>query len=147
MNHRTSVMRFLDFFNYKLSLVGAFVMGSMVFYINIRHGYLPAGIAASKQILYTFFIGGMVLKVLDAQLKWHKSNFPGILWSVLITTLLTTLLVYTVHSLKGTPEPFFSTVPTIFLAPIGFTSVALQKKHFKKDESEEMVAADSHTDR
>lgn len=133
MTNCSPIKRILDFLNYKMSFLGALIMGSMVFYINFNHGYIPAGIAAVKQFLYTFFIGGIILKILEAQLKWHKSNFSGILWSVLVTSLITTLLIYVVHSLKGTPEPFYSTVPTMFLAPLGFMTVALQKKYIKKE--------------
>lgn len=132
--HRSNpFMRLLVFLNYKMSLIGASGMAGVVYMVNIDYGYLPAGIAASKQFLYTFIIGGFILKILEAQIKWYKSNLSGVMLAVFITSALTTILVYSVHNLKGTPEPFYSTVPTIFFAPIGFMAVVLQKKYIKKE--------------
>jgi hypothetical protein len=48
--------------------------------------------------------------------------------AVIAATLLTVGLVYIVHSLKGTPKPFESTIPTIILAPPGFIYVARMKR-------------------
>lgn len=132
--HRSNLlMRLLVFLNYKMSLIGASGMAGIVYMINQDYGYLPASVAAFKQFCYTFFIGGIILKILEVQTRWYKSNLAGILLAVFITSLLTTFLVYTVHNLKGTPEPFYSTVPTIFFAPIGFMAVVLQKKYIKKE--------------
>jgi hypothetical protein len=57
-----------------------------------------------------------------------KSPFLALFIAVMITTLLTVSLVYYVHTLRGTPKPFDSTLPTICLAPIGFFAVAFKKR-------------------
>ena len=54
-----------------------------------------------------------------------------ILLSVALISSLTSVLIYAVHSLKGTPEPFLSTVPTLLMAPPGFFVLALK---FKKEQ-------------
>ncbi len=48
--------------------------------------------------------------------------------SVATVSTLTIILVYAVHSLKGTPRPFESTLPTIILAPPGFFFLAWKKR-------------------
>ena len=127
------IKKVLSFFNYKFSLIGATFMGLVVYYINAFHGFMPATLAATKQFLYTFFVGGLILKLLDYLLKRLAHNFQGVLIAVLLNSMVTILLVYFVHSLKGTPEPFYSTMPTIILAPFGFFGVAFQKGYLSKE--------------
>jgi len=114
-------------------VIGALVMGLIVFYINYSHGIIPAGIAALKQFTYTFFVGGLLLKLLEAFLNKLATSFQGVVLAVLLNSIVTILLIYFVHSMKGTPEPFYSTVPTIILAPLGFFSVAVQKGYLNRE--------------
>ena len=135
MTNQSLLKRGLVFFNYKLSIVGAIVMGSIVFYINYSHAHGPvaAGIAGMKQFIYTFFMGGVLLRLLDYFLSKMAHSVQGVIFSVLLNSLITVILIYFVHSFKGTPEPFYSTIPTIILAPFGFMSVAIQKGYLKKE--------------
>ena len=112
----------------KLGIIGAVFMGSVVFYINSDHGPFLATIAALKQAFYTFFIGGLILKVLEIIVVEIPNKTFAYICAVIATTLLTVGLVYIVHSLKGTPKPFESTIPTILLAPPGFIYVARMKR-------------------
>jgi hypothetical protein len=114
--------------NVKMALFGAVIMGMIVFFINLDHGYFAASIAALKQAAYTFFLGGALLKILEVMVMAIKSPFLALFIAVMITTLLTVSLVYYVHTLRGTPKPFDSTLPTICLAPIGFFAVAFKKR-------------------
>ena len=65
MSLRSFVAAFDKIINYKIASIGALVMGFIVGYINLDHGLLPESIAALKQAAYTFFLGGMLLKVLE----------------------------------------------------------------------------------
>jgi hypothetical protein len=112
----------------KLGIIGAVFMGSVVFYINSDHGPFLATIAALKQAFYTFFIGGLILKVLEIIVVEIPNKTFAYICAVIAATLLTVGLVYIVHSLKGTPKPFESTIPTIILAPPGFIYVARMKR-------------------
>jgi len=106
-------------------------MGSVVYYINVDHGAFPASIAASKQALYTFFIGGLILKILELIVTRIPNKVLAYICSVLAATIITVGLVYIVHSMKGTPKPFESTIPTILLAPPGYIYVARMKRNNK----------------
>jgi peptidoglycan/LPS O-acetylase OafA/YrhL len=141
LDTRNFLQKTLGFFNYKLSVIGAAGMAIIVYYINSSHGYLPAATAAMKQFFYTFFIGGLILRFLEFLLKKLAQNLQGILLAILLTSLSTILLIYFVHSLKGTPEPFYSTIPTIILAPFGFTCVTFQKGYFKREDLDLKKAA------
>ncbi len=116
-----------------MSLIGATVMGLIVYYINALHGFMPATVAAAKQFSYTFFVGGLILRLLNFLLKKLAHNLQGVIIAVLLNSIVTILLIYTVHSMKGTPEPFYSTMPTIILAPFGFFGVAIQKGYLSKE--------------
>jgi hypothetical protein len=127
--------RFVHIFNQlidvKLGIIGALFMGSVVFYINADHGPFLASIAAMKQGLYTFFIGGIILKILEMIVTGINNKILAYICSVIAATVITVGLVYLVHSMKGTPKPFESTIPTILLAPIGYIYVARMKRNNK----------------
>lgn len=110
--------------NIKMASIGALIMGFIVFYINLDHGVLLASTAGMKQAVYTFFMGGILLRILETIAIKIENPYIAIPTAVLVTSVLTICLVYSVHSMKGTPKPFESTIPTILTAPIGFLIVA-----------------------
>jgi len=113
-------------------------MGSVVAYINSDHGILPAGIAALKQAFYTFFIGGVIIRILDIIVNNIKKKAYAYLVSITVATFLTTSMVYFVHRLKGTPKPLDSTIATVILAPPGYIYLAYfkRKNHVNSKENE-----------
>ena len=116
-----------------MGLAGAFIMGGIVFAINLPHGWQLSAIAGLKQWIYTFFFGGMIIRLFEQALSVKANLYLSIALSVIIISLLTTFLVYVVHSLKGTPEPLLSTIPTMIMAPPGFLALAINiKKRQKK---------------
>ena len=127
--------KFISIFNQlidvKLGIIGALFMGSVVFYINADHGPFLASTAAIKQGLYTFFIGGLILKILELIVTGINNKILAYVCSVIAATVITVGLVYLVHSMKGTPKPFESTIPTILLAPLGYIYVARMKRNNK----------------
>ncbi|MCK5105633.1 MAG: hypothetical protein KAR17_22570 [Cyclobacteriaceae bacterium] len=114
------------YINPKIGLIGALIMGGIVFIINLEHGWFLSTTAGLKQGLYTFFFGGIIIKLLEHLLLQIKNPYMAISLSVSVISVFTSLLVFLVHSLKGTPEPFLSTVPTILMAPPGFLVLAIK---------------------
>jgi len=106
-------------------------MGGIVFFINLDHGWTASTIAGLKQWIYTFLFGGAIIRLLEYTIDKTKNIQCNILISVFLISALTSALIYAVHSLKGTPEPFLSTVPTLLMAPPGFFVLALK---FKKEQ-------------
>ena len=112
-------------------MAGAFLMGGIVCFINLNHGWKLSTLAGAKQWVYTFFFGGMIIKLLEVTLGKTKSfKYPTAI-SVVLISVITSLLVYLVHSIKGTPEPFYSTLPTVILSPPGFLYIASKVKKTK----------------
>lgn len=118
------------FINVKFGLAGAIVMGSIVFFINLDHGWEISAIAGLKQFAYTFLFGGVIIKLLENIILKIDNKNLAVLYSVVTVSIVTIVLIFLVHSMKGTPEPFLSTLPTILMAPPGFLLLALK---FKKD--------------
>lgn len=111
-----------------MGLAGALVMGTIVFFINWDHGIGLGLFAASKQATYTFLAGGTMMRITENIASWFKHKIPAIFFAVLTPTLIAVTLTFIVHSLKGTPEPLNSTIPTMILAPWGFLWWALRKR-------------------
>jgi len=117
--------KFIDF---PTAFAGAIIMGLIVGAINFGHGWWPASTAAMKQAAYTFFFGGMLIRLLYVISDKIKGKYTSIFLSALIVTSITVTLVFIVHSIKGTPLPFESTLPTMILAPFGFSFLAFWRK-------------------
>jgi hypothetical protein len=120
--------RFID---YPSAFAGALIMGIIVFIINIRYGTWPATTAALKQAAYTFLFGGVIIRLLYFLVQIIPGKITSLVLSVFISSVVTISLVYLVHSMKGTPLPVESTLPTAMLAPPGFFFLAFRKKRQK----------------
>ena len=121
------------YFDLKMGLISGLGMGTVVFFINWDHGIDLGLIAASKQALYTFLAGGVMMRMTENFASRFSNAFVAIFLAVLVPTIIAVTLTYILHSLKGTPEPLNSTIPTIILAPFGFLWWALMKrKQFSK---------------
>jgi hypothetical protein len=116
--------RFLSFFtafiDFKIGLAGGLVMGVIVFYINYYESHELAGatIAALKQGAYTFLFGGTIMKICEhLAVRIHLRKI-AILAAIVLPSTLSIGLTLGVHSLRGTPKPLASTIPTaIFVIP------------------------------
>ncbi len=123
------VIEFLNrFINLKMGLAGAIVMGAIVWFINMSYGWWPATTAAMKQAAYTFLFGGILIKILDTIAIKIENRYLAVATATLAVSITTIILVYLVHSLKGTPRPFESTLPTIIMAPPGFLALAIRNR-------------------
>lgn len=107
------------FIDYKIGLAGAIVMGGIVFGINFFTTHETAGsiTAAFKQGAYTFLFGGTLMKACEYLAISIKNRRMAIISSVVIPSVFTLILTYTMHNLKGTPKPLESTIPTVIIIP------------------------------
>ncbi len=108
--------------DYGSAIVAAALLGGIVFWINHDHGNALATTAALKQGTYTFFVAGFIAKNNERLvLRWGEPW--GLPAAVLVSSCIAVSLTFLVHSLKGTPEPLHSTLPTILMAPPGFAAL------------------------
>lgn len=95
-------------------------MGSIIFLINASHGFWPAFFAMIKQGTFTFCFGGVFVKLSENLSIRYKRRKVSFFAASIIPAGLSILITYSLHSLKGTPEPFNSTLPAILTAPPAF---------------------------
>lgn len=114
-------------FDAKMGGIGFIFMGSAVFLINFKYGINVALIAALKQGLYTFFVGGITIRLCENISTYYKNKVFSVSVSIAVSSILAIASTYFVHSLKGTPAPFESTIPTIIGAPLTYAYWAIRK--------------------
>lgn len=119
------------YFDPKSALIGAVMMSVIVWFVNSGHGVWPATTAALKQAAYTFLMSGVIARLCRylASRPWPAVFSLGA--GVIVPSLIATGATYFVHSLKGTPEPVWSTVPVVVLSVPLFAlwSWQLRKTH------------------
>jgi hypothetical protein len=109
------MQRLFRYFDARVGLAGGLVMAGVVFYINFRATNAVSGslTAALKQGIYTFFFGGLIMKLCShLALRWNPA-FLSIFFAMLIPSCIAVGLTFGVHSLRGTPLPVASTLPTV----------------------------------
>jgi len=110
--------------DYRGAIVGASLLGGIVFWINHHHGTTLAVSAAMKQATYTFFVAGFIVKNNEKLAQKLPQPARSLLLATTVSSCLAVGLTFLVHSLKGTPEPVLSTLPTALMGPPGFLVLA-----------------------
>ena len=128
----------------KLGLLGALFLGTAVFFINYHHGWQLGLSAALKQGIYTFFFGGFIAKLCEYLSTRLTVTFWALLWGTLVPSLLAVGATFGVHSLRSTPEPLLSTLPTIVTTLPSFLGISIRKRKkykaylkFKEEEEQQ----------
>lgn len=109
--------RYID---YSTAWKAALVLGGLIWLINVSHGPLAALPAALKQAAYTFFVAGFVVRLCETLALRFRRVVVALALATLLPSAVAIGLTYGVHSLRGTPEPLYSTIPTILMAPPSF---------------------------
>ncbi|MEM9255562.1 MAG: hypothetical protein AAGA91_08940 [Pseudomonadota bacterium] len=117
--------------DYPAAVAGAFVLGSIVFWINLDAGWEGATVAASKQAVYTFFAGGFMVRLNERLALALEPALLAIPAGVLCAGGLAVTLTFIVHSIRGTPEPLNSTVPTMVLCVFGFAFLGMRARYLR----------------
>jgi hypothetical protein len=106
-----------QFIDYKMGAAGAIVMGVIVFGVNYygAHEVTGASTAALKQATYTFLFGGIIMRTCETLATKINKQWIALMSAILIPSAVAVGLTFGVHSLKGTPKPVASTIPTAIL--------------------------------
>jgi len=124
------------YIDYKMGFWGAGVMGGIVFSINYFATNEITGslTAATKQGTYTFLFGGILMKGCEHLATKINKQTLALLAAVIIPSTVTLILTYAMHSLKGTPKPFESTIPTTIIIPATAIWGYMKRKQMIKNE-------------
>lgn len=121
--------------DFKMGMIGALVMGFIVFRINFHSThYLLGSITASlKQGTYTLFFGGVIMRSSELLSVRIRKKALALVAAVILPSTISLLLTFGVHNLKGTPRPMASTIPTaIFVIPSTLVwGILNRRKHDK----------------
>lgn len=98
----------------------ALFLGTVVYVINFSHGALAALPAALKQALYTLFASGFIVRLCENLITQVRPMVVAWPLAILLPSAVAVGLTYIMHSLKGTPEPLYSTLPTLLMTPPAF---------------------------
>jgi peptidoglycan/LPS O-acetylase OafA/YrhL len=126
INEQPGVManHLTKYLNIKKGLIGALIMGGLVYYVNREHGWEPSLVAAGKQALYTFFLGGWLVALCERYSLKPTRTWKGIFQATLMVSAITITAVSVIHFIRGTPEPLPSILITVLIAPPGFLGIA-----------------------
>lgn len=114
----------LNWFDFKAATLGALLMSTIVGLVNSGHGLPAALLAALKQGAYTFFIAGLIMQFCRWLAARKMTAGRAVALATLLPSFITVVLVYSLHSYKGTAEPFWSTVPVVVLGLTSFFLVS-----------------------
>ena len=124
-----------------MGIAGALVMAVVVFVINF-HGtndWLGATTAALKQGTYTFFFGGIIMRMSELLSVNIEKKTIALIAACVLPSVLSLVLTFGLHSLKGTPKPTASTIPTaIFVIPSTAIWGIINRKKKDKKAAEEI---------
>lgn len=121
-------MTITKYINLKTGFVGGVFLGSVVYWINADFGWQAAGTAALKQGLYTWFFGGAIVKLCETMSIKGQHKWRSILLGAATASLTAICAVLIVHHFKGTPRPFYSSLPVMLLSPLSFTVIGYLKR-------------------
>lgn len=97
-----------------MGMMGAIVLACIVFGINYLDTLDLAGAttAALKQGTYTFLFGGTIMRGCETLATTIQKKAVALAAATIIPSAVAICLTFGVHSLKGTPMPVASTIPT-----------------------------------
>lgn len=104
------------YFDFKMGMLGALFMGTVIYHINSRYGVDQAYIAAIKEGSKSLMIGGITMKLCENISTAYENKKISKFVAVAIPTVISVGTTYLIHSLDGTPKPVESTLPSVMSA-------------------------------
>ena len=123
------------YIDYRMGLYGAFVMATIVFIINYygTQDTFGAATAALKQGTYTFFFGGIIMRMSERIATEVSKRMLALILACVVPSMVSLTLTFGMHNLKGTPKPLASTIPTaIFVIPSTLIWGLMSRKRMDK---------------
>ncbi len=111
---------FLKYIDVSTAWKAALFLGMVVYAINFSHGALAALPAALKQAFYTLLVSGFIVRLCENIINGIRPMVVAWPLAILVPSAVAVGLTYLMHSLKGTPEPLYSTLPTLLITPPAF---------------------------
>lgn len=101
--------------NTKLGLLSVAVNFSIVYWVNHEYGLIAAGLAASKDGLSKFLVGGFFGRITE-RFSEIRSPFLAYPLGAFVPTVMAYTLFFIMHATTGTPLPLQSTIYPMMLS-------------------------------
>ena len=121
-------MTISKYINLKTGFLGAVFLGTVVYWINADFGWQLAGIAALKLGIYTWFFGGAIVKLCETISQRGQQKWRSIITGAATASAIAVAAILIVHHFKGTPRPFYSSLPVMTLAPLSFMVIGYRAR-------------------
>ncbi len=95
--------------NFRMGCLSGIITGSIVFYINIEHGFTLALFSLLRQFSFNLFMGGFNIKVCEKVVHLIKPRRRAILLGTIIPSVQAFVILYSIHYFGNTPKPEAST--------------------------------------
>jgi len=112
-------------FNIKMGLIAGVCTGSVVCYINMKHGIYVAFAAFSRQFFYNLVMAGYNTKVCEKCAILIAKRWQAISCAAVLPTVVAFTGIFSVHYFLGTPHPLDSTLWQAYANLIIFFFTAL----------------------
>jgi hypothetical protein len=96
--------------NLKTGIMVGLVTGSIVYYINYKHGPMVALSAFTKQFFYNLLMAGFNSSLCERLAKSIKNRWLAIFLASLVPTTIAFIGVFSVHYFLNTPDPLANTL-------------------------------------
>lgn len=96
--------------NINMGVLSGIVTGTIVFIINISHGFWPAFGSFWKQFAFNLFMAGYNTKMCEKLSKSINNKWLAIFGATIFPTLIAFVVLYGIHYFGGTPKPMASTL-------------------------------------
>ncbi len=93
-----------------MGVLSGIVTGSIVFAININHGFWPAFASFFKQFAFNVFMAGYNTKSCEKLAKYINNKVLALISASVIPTLQAFAVLYAIHYFGKTPKPMASTL-------------------------------------
>lgn len=93
-----------------MGIMAGFVTGSIVYFINMKHGNMIAFHAFIKQFCYNFLMAGINTSLCERIAKVIKNSWVAIFFATIVPASIAFAGIYSVHYYLNTPHPLASTL-------------------------------------
>ena len=126
-------------FDWRSGVIAGVVFALVVFAINVAAtdpvNWLGSVTAGLKQFVYTVFVGSWLFGFAQWISRRFESTVVAITVSTIVCGSLASALILGMHSLRGTPEPLLSSLPSIIIGililPFVLKDKRKESKHYE----------------
>lgn len=111
--------------NFKMGYLSGLITGSIVFAININHGFWPAFASFLKQFVFNLFMAGYNSKTCEKLVNRIENKFLAYSAASIIPTLQAFIVLFAIHYYGGTPKPAASTLWQVACNLVFFFALAM----------------------